>query len=71
MSAMDREDMQILLARIDERVKDIQQDVKAINESRKCQAHGVKIKFLERMVWGCTSAVAMLGLRSLYEMLKR
>jgi hypothetical protein len=68
---MDREDMQVMLARIDERVKDIQKDVKEINDSRKCAAHGVKIKFLERMVWGCTAAVATLGLRSLFEMLKR
>jgi len=68
---MDREDMQSLLVRIDERVKAIQQDVSEINTSRKCQAHGVKIKFLERMVWGCASACAMLGLTALYDLIKR
>lgn len=71
MTAMDREDMQTLLVRIDERVKAIQEDVRDINESRNCQSHGVKIKFLERMVWGCASACAMLGLTALYDLIKR
>jgi len=67
---MDHQDLQDLLVRIDERVKAIQDDIREINQARQCTSHRVKIKTLERMVWGCLAGVAGLGLRTAIEMLK-
>ena len=43
MTAMEREDLQDLLVRIDERVKTIQDDIREINMARRCISHHVKI----------------------------
>jgi len=63
-------DLQDLLVRIDERVKAIQEDIREINVARRCASHQVKIKTLERMVWGCLAVLAGLGVRVAVEALK-
>ncbi|MBC17701.1 conserved protein of unknown function [Pseudodesulfovibrio profundus] len=70
MTAMEREDLQDLLVRIDERVKTIQDDIREINMARRCISHHVKIKTLERMVWGCLAGVTGVGARIVYEALR-
>lgn len=70
MTAMERVDLQDLLVRIDERVKAIQEDIREINVARRCASHHVKIKTLERLVWGCLAGTSGLGVRMLYELLK-
>ncbi|WP_419788351.1 hypothetical protein [Pseudodesulfovibrio sp.] len=67
---MERNDLQDLLVRIDERVKAIQDDIREINKARACASHQVKIKTLERMVWGCYAGVAGLVLRLAVETFK-
>ncbi|QGY39697.1 hypothetical protein GM415_06050 [Pseudodesulfovibrio cashew] len=67
MSGMEREDLQNLLVRIDERVKAIQEDIREINVARSCASHNEKIRILERLVWGCLTGVAGIGARVLYE----
>lgn len=69
MTAMEREDLQDLLVRIDERVKAIQEDIREINVVRRCASHHVKIGTLEKLVWGCLAGVAGMGARVLYEVL--
>jgi len=59
-----------LLVRIDERVKAIQIDIKDINETWSCASHGVKIRNLERMVWGCLAGLAGLGVRIIYSAIR-
>jgi len=70
MTAMERIDLQDLLVRIDERVKSIQEDIREINMARRCASHQVKIKTLERLVWGCLAGLSGLGVRMMYEVLK-
>lgn len=70
MTAMERSDLQDLLVRIDERVKAIQEDIREINVARECSSHRVKIRTLERLVWGCLTGLAGLTLRVAYEALK-
>lgn len=70
MTAMEREDLQDLLVRIDERVKTIQDDIREINMARRCISHHVKIKTLERLVWGCLAGVTGVGARIVYEALR-
>lgn len=67
---MERSDLQDLLVRIDERVKAIQDDIRDINKSRQCASNNVKIKTLERMVWGCLAGIFGLAVRIIYETLK-
>lgn len=70
MTALDRQDLQDLLVRIDERVKAIQEDIREINMARQCAGHHVKITTLERMVWGCLAVVGTLGAKMVHEALK-
>ncbi|MFH1913631.1 hypothetical protein [Pseudodesulfovibrio pelocollis] len=70
MTALERAEVRDLLARIDERVKAIQEDIREINLSRRCASHHVKIRTLERMVWGCLAGLAGLGARMLVETLR-
>lgn len=70
MTAMERDELQTLLARIDERVKAIQEDIRDINVARHCAAHDEKIRTLERMIWGCVAGMAGVGARFLYEMVR-
>ncbi|QJB56184.1 hypothetical protein [Pseudodesulfovibrio sp. zrk46] len=70
MTAMERSELQELLVRIDERVKAIQEDIREINQARQCASHQVKIRTLERLVWGCLAGVAGLGARIVWETLK-
>ena len=70
MTAMEREDLQDLLVRIDERVKAIQEDIRDINVIRRCSSHDVKIRTLERLVWGCLAGITGMGARMAFEVLK-
>lgn len=67
MTAMEREDLQDLLVRIDERVKAIQEDIREINVVRRCASHQIKIRTLERLVWGSLAGVAGLAARITWE----
>ena len=71
MTAMEREDLRDMLVRIDERVKAVQEDVRDINLARHCMSHDVKIRTLERMVWGCLAGLAGLGAKALLEVFGR
>jgi len=71
MTALDREDLHSMLVRIDERVKAIQEDIREINEARSCVGHDVKIRSLERMVWGCVAGMAGMGARLVMDALGR
>ena len=70
MTAMERDDLQNLLVRIDERVKAIQEDIRDINMARHCVSHDEKSKTLERLVWGCLAGLTGVGVRILYEILR-
>ncbi len=70
MTAMEKGDLQTLLVRIDERVKAIQEDIREINMARRCASHHVKIRTLERLVWGCLAGLAGLGVRTVFEVLR-
>ncbi|MGE4422497.1 MAG: hypothetical protein AB7D39_09385 [Pseudodesulfovibrio sp.] len=70
MTAMERQDLQDLLVRIDERVKAIQVAIREINETRQCAGNREKIRLLERLVWGSVAGVAALGGRMLFEVLR-
>ncbi|NDV18145.1 hypothetical protein GO013_01765 [Pseudodesulfovibrio sp. JC047] len=70
MTVLEREDLQNLLVRIDERVKAIQEDIREINESRRCATNQIKIRTLERLVWGCLATVGALGARMLLEVVR-
>jgi len=70
MTPLKREDLQTLLVRIDERVKAIQEDIREINEVRRCASHDVKIRSLERIAWGCMAGMAAMGARMIFEVLR-
>ena len=70
MTSPERQDLQDLLVRIDERVKAIQIAVREINEARQCAIHQVKIRTLERLAWGSLAGMAALGAQVLFEALK-
>lgn len=70
MTVMEKDDLQTLLVRIDERVKAIQEDIREINMARRCASHHVKIRTLERLVWGCLAGLAGLGVRTVFEVLR-
>lgn len=70
MTAYEREDLQNLLVRIDERVKAIQEDIREINEVRRCSSHGVKIRSLERIAWGCMAGLAAMGANMVFNVLR-
>lgn len=70
MTALKGEDLQTLLVRIDERVKAIQEDIREINEVRRCASHDVKIRSLERIAWGCMAGMAAMGARMVFEALR-
>lgn len=70
MTAMQVDDLQNLLVRIDERVKAIQEDIREINVARRCASHHVKIRTLERLVWGCLAGLAGVGARMAFEVLR-
>jgi len=70
MTAMDRQDLQDLLIRIDERVKAIQEDIREINLTRRCFTHQIRLKTVERMVWGCLAALGGVSARMVFEALK-
>lgn len=70
MTALERQDLQDLLVRIDERVKAIQTAIREINEVRQCASHEVKIRTLERLAWSCLAGMAALGGKMVFEVLK-
>lgn len=70
MGGMEPNELRDLLIRIDERVQNIQDDIRSINRQRNCLTNSEKIKTLERMVWGTASAVLLLCARVAYETFK-
>lgn len=65
MSAADMErEVRELLVRIDERVRAVQEDIREINETRRCHTHQ------ERMVWGCMACVTGVAARVIYDVLR-
>lgn len=70
MGTDERNGLQDLLIRIDERVKSIQEDISEINGARRCHTHAEKLKTLERFVWGMAAAVASIAIRIIYEAFK-
>ncbi|BCS88879.1 hypothetical protein [Pseudodesulfovibrio sediminis] len=70
MTALERMDLQDLLVRIDERVKAIQEDIREINEVRRCSGNLVKIQTLEKVVWGCMAGVAAMAVRLIVEAMR-
>ncbi|GAB7023770.1 hypothetical protein [Salidesulfovibrio brasiliensis] len=59
-----------LLVRIDERVRAVQEDIREINDTRRCHSHRERIRTLERMLWGCMACVTGLGVRLLYDVFR-
>ena len=59
-----------LLIRIDERVKSIQEDIKAINEDRRCHTHTEKFRNLERAVYAAYVFIIGIISRLAYEAFK-
>lgn len=70
MGGMEPNELRDLLIRIDERVQNIQDDIRSINRQRNCSTNSEKIKTLERMVWGTASAVLLLCARAAYEIIR-
>ena len=70
MTIFERDDLQTLLVRIDERVKAIQEDIREINEVRRCSSHDVKIRSLERIAWGCLAGLAAMGANMAFEVFR-
>ncbi|MCJ2166029.1 MULTISPECIES: hypothetical protein [unclassified Pseudodesulfovibrio] len=70
MTTIERQDLQDLLVRIDERVKAIQIAIREINGARQCASHQVKIRILERLAWGCLAGMAAMGGRMVFEVLR-
>ncbi len=70
MSPMESQELHDLLIRIDERVKSIQDDIRAINKQRRCTANTEKIRTLERMVWGCAATMVGIAAHMTYEILR-
>lgn len=66
----ERNELQDLLIRIDERVKSIQEDISEINGARRCHTHAEKFRNLERAVWGTAAVVAGVTSRVIYEVFK-
>lgn len=65
-----RDDLRDLLIRIDERVRSIQEEIGEINGDRCCQAHGEKIRNLERTVWGACALLGAVAARVAYGVLQ-
>ncbi|BBD08760.1 hypothetical protein [Desulfovibrio ferrophilus] len=63
------QDARLLLARIDERVKAIMEDVADLRRTRRCHTHSEKLRNLERVVYGLMMvSFGLLG-RAIYELL--
>lgn len=58
-----------LLARIDERVSRIMQDIGELKEKQHCRVHAEKLKNLERIVYGVLAATLGLLVRAVYSAL--
>ncbi|WP_285907672.1 hypothetical protein [Pseudodesulfovibrio pelocollis] len=63
--------LETMLARIEERVKGIQEDIRQINEDRRCHTHSEKLRMLEKIVWSLTAGFAGLAARVIYEAIKQ
>ncbi|BCS87343.1 hypothetical protein [Pseudodesulfovibrio sediminis] len=59
-----------LLVRIDERVAGIQEEIRGINDDRRCHTHTEKIKTLERIVWGCLVGVAGMAIKTVVDLVR-
>lgn len=62
--------LQVTLARIEERVREIQDDVRGINSDRRCAANGERLRTMERLVWGCVAAIGGIAVRLVYAALR-
>ncbi|GAB7024713.1 hypothetical protein [Salidesulfovibrio brasiliensis] len=61
------QEVRVSLARIEERVMVVQEDIREINETRRCHTNNERIKHLERIVWGTVACVVSIGIRLLYQ----
>lgn len=60
----------LLLARIDERVKAISEDVAELRRTRKCHTHSEKLRNLERVVFGMMTVTFGLIGKAVYELFR-
>lgn len=68
---MSADDMGELLARIDERVKSIMEDVAEMKRTRRCHTHSEKLRNLERVVYGLmTVSFGLIG-KAVYDLFRQ
>ena len=60
----------LLLARIDERVKAMSEDVAEMRRTRKCHTHSEKLRNLERVVFGMMTVTFGLIGKAVYELFR-
>lgn len=70
MAADPAQEVRELLVRIDERVRAVQEDIREINDTRRCHSHRERIRMLERMIWGCAAGITGLGVRLVYDVFR-
>lgn len=60
----------LLLARIDERVKAIMEDVAELRRTRRCDTHSEKLRNLERVVFGMMTVTFGLIGKAVYDLFR-
>lgn len=61
----------LLLARIDERVKTMAEDIQQLRISKKCHTHTEKIRNIERIIYGMMTVIFGLLGKAVYELFKQ
>jgi hypothetical protein len=64
------QDMRVLLARIDERVRAMARDVAEIKGTRRCHSHTEKLRNMERVVYGLMTTVFGLVGKAVYDLFR-
>lgn len=64
------QEARLMLARIDERVKAIAEDVGEIRQTRKCHTHSEKLRNMERVMFGLMSVTFGLLGKLVYDVLR-
>jgi len=64
------QDMRVLLARIDERVRAMASDVAEIKATRRCHSHAEKLRNVERVIYGLMTTVFGLVGKAVYELFR-
>ncbi|WP_461210090.1 hypothetical protein [Desulfocurvus sp. DL9XJH121] len=64
------QDVALLLARIDERVKAVMQDVAELRRSQRCATHSEKLRNLERVVFGVMTVTFGLIGKAVYDLFR-